>query len=194
MRTHHSVYDTVLEEDERKDEDREEDLHKDKLTLTECTLALLIALGCVSLHAIFLVEEIPFIVEQGRVSDNFMGLILVPLVEKFAEHLTAIDEAWDNQMNFALVHVLGATIQTALMNAPLVVLVGWGIGKEMSLNFGRRCHSHLRSFLELTCGAYRSLYDRGVLPSHPRGRKFPEVRYSSVPPADLCGLSTTTDH
>ncbi len=136
MRTHHSIYDKVLEDDEQKDEDRQMDLAKDKLTLTECIIALLIALACVSLHAIFLVEEIRYIVDEKGVSDNFMGLILVPLVEKFAEHLTAIDEAYDNQMNFALVHVLGATIQTALLNAPLVVIVGWGIGKEMSLNFG----------------------------------------------------------
>lgn len=136
MRTHHSIYDKVLEDDEQKDEDRHMDLAKDKLTLTECIIALLIALACVSLHAIFLVEEIRYIVDEKGVSDNFMGLILVPLVEKFAEHLTAIDEAYDNQMNFALVHVLGATIQTALLNAPLVVIVGWGIGKEMSLNFG----------------------------------------------------------
>ena len=64
-----------------------------------------------------------------------MGLILVPLVEKAAEHLTAVDEAWDNQMNFALAHILGATIQTALFNSSLVVIVGWGLGKAMDLNF-----------------------------------------------------------
>ena len=64
-----------------------------------------------------------------------MGLILVPVVEKAAEHLTAVDEAWDDQMNFALSHVLGATIQTALLNAPLVVIVGWGLGKPMNLHF-----------------------------------------------------------
>jgi Ca2+:H+ antiporter len=38
-------------------------------------------------------------------------------------------------MNLALSHVLGATIQTALLNAPLVVLAGWGLGKNMDLNF-----------------------------------------------------------
>ena len=64
-----------------------------------------------------------------------MGLILVPLVEKAAEHLTAVDEAWDNQMNFALAHILGATIQTALFNSALVVIVGWGLDKAMDLNF-----------------------------------------------------------
>ncbi|KAK0108799.1 hypothetical protein ONS96_002643 [Cadophora gregata f. sp. sojae] len=74
-------------------------------------------------------------VEEYHVSDAFMGLILVPIVEKAAEHLTAMDEAWDNQMNFALSHVLGATIQTALFNAPLTIIVAWGLHKPMDLNF-----------------------------------------------------------
>lgn len=61
---------------------------------------------------------------------------MLPLVEKAAEHLTAIDEAWDGQMNFALYHCLGPSIQTALFNAPLVVLVGWLTNKpDMDLNF-----------------------------------------------------------
>jgi Ca2+:H+ antiporter len=76
-----------------------------------------------------------FIVEHRGISDSFMGLILVPVIEKASEHITAMDEAYDNQMNFALSHVLGASIQTALLNTPLVVLAGWGLGKHMSLNF-----------------------------------------------------------
>lgn len=169
MRSHHNIYDDVLGADEEKDVDRHKDLKKDKLTLTECIFALVIALTCVSLLAVFLgkrswplsayyihqltkhitVEGIRYIVGRGAVSDSFMGLILVPLVEKFAEHLTAIDEAHDNQvqssvtdhafdltannhqMNFALAHVLGATIQTALLNSSLVVIVGWGLNKTM---------------------------------------------------------------
>jgi len=66
---------------------------------------------------------------------SFVGLILVPLVEKAAEHITAVDEAWDNQMNLALAHVLGSSIQTALFNTPLVVIVGWGLAIDMDLNF-----------------------------------------------------------
>ena len=80
-------------------------------------------------------ENIEYIVNERGVSDLFMGLILVPLVEKVAEHLTAIDEAWDDQMNFALAHVLGATVQTAMFNSSLVVIVGWGLNKAMDLNF-----------------------------------------------------------
>lgn len=93
LRSHHGLYDEVLKYDEAQDEDRLEELRRTKLTLTESIVAIVISVTCVSLHAVFLVQEIPPIVERG-VSDNFMGLILVPLVEKAAEHLTAIDEAW----------------------------------------------------------------------------------------------------
>ena len=98
LRSHHGLYDELLEADEINDADRHKDLAKDKLTFTECLVALAIALACVSMIAVFLVLEIEPVISQGRVSDAFMGLILVPLVEKFAEHLTAIDEAWDNQV------------------------------------------------------------------------------------------------
>ncbi|KAF2091463.1 putative vacuolar cation/proton exchanger 2 [Saccharata proteae CBS 121410] len=134
-RSHHGLYDEVFEQDELKDRDRQKDLTKDKLTLFESLTALAISITCVSMIAVFLVEEIHFIVEARKISDSFIGLILVPLVEKAAEHLTAVDEAYDNQMNFALAHVLGACIQTALLNTPLVVFVGWGLGKGMDLQF-----------------------------------------------------------
>lgn len=95
--SHDNIFKEVLEADEEADRDRHRDLAKDKLTLTECVVAILLALAFISLIAVFLVEEIEFVVEHG-VPDNFLGLILVPLVEKAAEHLTAVDEAYDNQI------------------------------------------------------------------------------------------------
>ncbi|EHK20248.1 Ca2+ transporter [Trichoderma virens Gv29-8] len=135
-RTHHGIYHAIFEMDEERDRDGHKDAAKDKLTMTECIVALSIAVALVTLIAITLVLQIEHIIEKSKVSDAFMGLILVPLVEKFAEHITAIDEAWDNQMNFALSHVLGATLQTALFNAPLVVIVAWGLEKTLDLEFG----------------------------------------------------------
>ncbi|KAI1470861.1 uncharacterized protein F4812DRAFT_281438 [Daldinia caldariorum] len=135
MHTHHGIYDAIFEDDEERDVDRHKDRAKAKLTFTECVIALAVSVTLVTFIAIALVQEITPIVEQGHVSDPFMGLILVPLVEKAAEHLTSIDEAWDNQINFALSHCIGATIQTAMLNAPLVIIVGWGYGFPMDFNF-----------------------------------------------------------
>jgi len=134
-RTHHGIYDAVFIADEERDADKHLEHVHHRLTFTECVLALAVSIALVTLIAIALVDQIPLLVEERHVSDAFVGLILIPLVEKAAEHLTAIDEAYDNQMNFALSHVLGATLQTALFNAPLVVIVGWGLDKPMGLNF-----------------------------------------------------------
>ncbi|GKT85208.1 Ca2+ transporter [Colletotrichum tofieldiae] len=134
-RTHHGIYDAIFEHDEQRDHDKRKDINKPKLTLTECVIALVISITLVTFMAIYLVEQIHPIVLKHGISDHFMGLILVPLVEKAAEHLTAVDEAWDNQMNFALSHVLGATLQTALLNGPLVVIVAWGLHKHMDIVF-----------------------------------------------------------
>jgi Ca2+:H+ antiporter len=82
--SHDGLFHEIYEADEHKDLDRHEELRKPKLTLTEAFVALIISLACVSLIAIFLVQEIPFMVEERGVSDAFVGLILIPLVEKIA--------------------------------------------------------------------------------------------------------------
>ena len=60
--------------------------------------------------------------------------VVASYANMLTEHLTAIDEAWDNQMNFALAHVLGASIQTALLNTPLVVIVAWCLSPAVALD------------------------------------------------------------
>ena len=133
--THHGIFDAIFVEEELRDDDRREELRMHRLTFTEVVVALAVSITLVAIIAIILVDHIHYLVSERHVSDAFVGLILVPLVEKAAEHLTAVDEAYDNQMNFALSHVLGATLQTALFNGPLVVIVGWGLGKPMGLDF-----------------------------------------------------------
>lgn len=133
--THHGIYHDIFVEDELRDDDRHRDMMRHRLTLTEVLIALAVSIALVAVMAIILVDQIHYLVVDRHVSDAFVGLILVPLVEKVGEHLLAVDEAYDNQMNFALSHVLGATLQTALFNGPLVVVVGWGLGKPMGLDF-----------------------------------------------------------
>lgn len=84
----------MLEFDEEQDEDKDKERERTKLTFSECIIAIAVSLTCVCMSAVFLVQEIEHMVTEEGVSDSFMGLILVPVVEKAAEHLTAIDEAW----------------------------------------------------------------------------------------------------
>jgi Ca2+:H+ antiporter len=169
MKSHHSIYDDILEDDEANDADRHRDLAKPKLTLTESIVALALAITFVSMMAVFLVQNIEPIVENHGVSDSFVGLILVPLVEKAAEHITAIDEAWDNQMNFALSHILGASIQTALLNTPLAVIVGWGLVCHLRLHL-KGINLFANEIAESThVPELRAIRCRRPHPRHPRG-------------------------
>jgi Ca2+:H+ antiporter len=89
-KSHDGLFAEIYEIDELKDADRHKDLRKPKLTLTESILALVIALACVSLIAVFLVDQIHYMVKERHVSDAFIGLILIPLVEKVAGRLSPI--------------------------------------------------------------------------------------------------------
>ncbi|KAG0138836.1 Sodium/calcium exchanger protein-domain-containing protein [Tuber indicum] len=135
LATHHSEFDQALYESEQRNKDRADNIRRENLTIGEAAFLTFMSLAFVTLHAVFLVEQIHWIVSHKHVSDAFMGLILVPLVEKAAEHLKGIDEAWDDAMDFALSHLLGSTIQTALLVSPIIVLVGWAAHKPFNLNF-----------------------------------------------------------
>ncbi|KAK6501448.1 hypothetical protein TWF481_009286 [Arthrobotrys musiformis] len=135
LKTHSTTFHHVLEQAEKADADGHKERYRRKLSLLEAIFLTLVGLTLVSFCAYFMVQEIPYIVETRHISDPFMGLILVPLIEKAAEHLTALDEAWDRQMDLALSHCLGATVQTALLVSPIVVIVGWAKGLNMDLNF-----------------------------------------------------------
>lgn len=116
----------MLAGDQEKDTDRKRDLAKDKFTLTECIIALVISLTLVTMVAIFLVSEIEPMVEDYGVPDQFMGLILVPLVEKAAEHLTSIDEARDDQMvSLDIILQIGARPDLARRISPYST--AWGL-------------------------------------------------------------------
>ena len=69
MRSHHGIIDEMLESDERKDVDAMHDIRKEKLTLTESLVALALSITCVSMIAVFLVDEIEFIVFERGVKD-----------------------------------------------------------------------------------------------------------------------------
>jgi len=69
MRTHHGLYEDLFEGDEHKDEDRHTDLKKDKLTFVESVVGILLALTIVSLVAVFLVQQIHYLVEFRHISD-----------------------------------------------------------------------------------------------------------------------------
>lgn len=67
----------------------------------------------------------------------FAGVFLLALVGNAAELINAVRFARADQMDLAIGITVGASTQVALLVAPLLVLAGWGMGRDMNLLFSR---------------------------------------------------------
>ncbi|KAI1098311.1 Calcium/proton exchanger [Jackrogersella minutella] len=90
----------------------------------------------IALCAEGMVSGIQAITSTGAVSEEFVGLILLPIVGNACEHATAVTVAIKDKMDLAIGVAIGSSMQVALLLIPLLVIIGWGMGKEdMTLAF-----------------------------------------------------------
>ncbi|OAA55320.1 calcium/sodium antiporter [Niveomyces insectorum RCEF 264] len=111
--------------------------HGEYLALSRraAVLTLLITTGLVAACAEFMVGSIKGLVATSSVGEVFIGLIILPIVGNAAEHVTAVMVAMKNKMDLAIGVAVGSSIQIALFMTPLVVILGWIIGRDMTLYF-----------------------------------------------------------
>jgi Ca2+:H+ antiporter len=76
------------------------------------------------------VDSINEITKEGGISKTFVGLILLPIVGNAAEHATAVTVAVKDKMDLAIGVAVGSSMQIALLVLPLVVVIGWIMGKS----------------------------------------------------------------
>ncbi|MER3481403.1 MAG: calcium/proton exchanger [Meiothermus sp.] len=87
----------------------------------------------VAVMAELLVGSLEAATETLNLSEFFVGIILIPLVGNAAEHFAAVSFALKNKMDLSVQIAIGSSLQIALLVAPLLVLLGWGIGKPLDL-------------------------------------------------------------
>lgn len=115
-------------------EDMDEEAEEPQLHIAVAWGTLAGATAIIGICAEFMVDGIDSI--TGAVSEEFVGLILLPIVGNAAEHATAVTVAVKDKMDLAIGVAVGSSMQIALLVLPLIVVVGWIMGKEaMTLSF-----------------------------------------------------------
>ncbi|KAH7647008.1 calcium antiporter [Cryptosporidium bovis] len=89
----------------------------------------------ISVISEFLMESISGFVSEWGFSENFIGVILLPLVGNAAEHITAVSVAIKNKVDLTMGVAVGSSTQIALFVVPFSVIVGWLLCKPMTLSF-----------------------------------------------------------
>ncbi|KAF2144868.1 uncharacterized protein K452DRAFT_265291 [Aplosporella prunicola CBS 121167] len=112
-----------------------EELEAPEMSRTSAIVMLLITTGLVAVCADFMSDAIEPMVETTGISQAFIGLIILPIVGNAAEHVTAVTVAAKNKMDLAIGVAVGSSIQIAIFVTPFIVILGWIMGKEMSLYF-----------------------------------------------------------
>ncbi|KAF4615498.1 hypothetical protein D9613_002742 [Agrocybe pediades] len=92
--------------------------------------------GLPNLHVIVLVvASIEEFAERYHVPKAFIGLILLPIVANAAEHVTSVWMAMKDQMELTITISVGSSIQISSFVVPLLVIIGWISGHELTLFF-----------------------------------------------------------
>ncbi|GFF90262.1 vacuolar calcium ion transporter [Aspergillus udagawae] len=136
LRSHTQLFEEVpdgLGPDAENQADHEEEEHI--LSPLAATITLVIVTVLVAVCADYLVGSIDSIVEKTGMSRTFIGLILIPIVGNAAEHVTAVVVAWKGKMDLAIGVAIGSSLQIALFVTPFLVIMGWILNVEMTLNF-----------------------------------------------------------
>lgn len=126
LKTHASLF---------QDETSEDDIEQPDLSAPAAAVLLGISTVVTSFATDALIEAIKGTVDTWKVSREFVGIIMLPIIGNAAEHYTAITMAMRNKMDLSLGVAAGSSCQMGLLVTPFTVLVGWAFGVEMSLNF-----------------------------------------------------------
>lgn len=102
--------------------------------LSSSTVLILATLG-VAKCSDYLVDSIDGFVDTLGVSRGFVGLIIVPIVGNGSCFVATIQWARTNKIDLTVSVLVGSILQISLFVTPVLVLVGWVIGKPMSLQF-----------------------------------------------------------
>ncbi|KAF8890314.1 hypothetical protein CPB85DRAFT_1441207 [Mucidula mucida] len=117
-----------IEEGVNSDCGEDDEKETPEMNLTVAIGVLIAATGLTYVTAEALTDSLEGIGQTGAVSTEWLGLILLAIVSNAAEHVTAVFVAYRNKVDLALVLI-------ALFVVPLLVLIGWMIGKPLSLLF-----------------------------------------------------------
>ncbi|KAJ6490662.1 Sodium/calcium exchanger protein-domain-containing protein [Mycena vitilis] len=116
-------------------EAEEQEAEEPEMSVVSAGVALLATTVVTSFCADYLVASIEETAERYSIPKPFIGLILLPIVANAAEHVTSVWMAMKGQMELTIGICVGSSIQIATFVVPLLVIVGWISGHELTLFF-----------------------------------------------------------
>lgn len=115
------------------EEDEEEEEKKlPNVSLPTSVICLVLCTTLIAFNTLFATNSLDGLFQQTGISRTFVGIVLLPLLSNDA---TVIVPAVKDAMDQVLLLTVGKCLQTILVVTPLLILLGWIMGKDMNLSF-----------------------------------------------------------
>lgn len=92
------------------------------------------ALGIIVCTNIF-IQSMGDAARIAHVSTNFIATILIPFISNSPEGVAVIAVSRSGNVDFAISIIVGSILQIGLLAIPVLVVFGWIIDQDMTLNF-----------------------------------------------------------
>ncbi len=110
-----------------------------KFAINKSVIESAITLICISVLLYFISDKLVFnireLTKHYKVSQEFMGIILIPLLGNIGENVSTVMCAMKNKVDMSLETAIGSSIQISLFVTPLLVIFSSFMGLSMTLLF-----------------------------------------------------------
>jgi len=116
-------------------EDDEDDEETPRMGLSTTIALLGIVTVILGITTSSLVNSIDGLTSNGRIGKAFVGLIVSPIAGNIVEYAEHAVSSTKNKLYHSMNIAMGSSIQMALFVIPLMVVLGWILGKPLTLLF-----------------------------------------------------------
>lgn len=97
--------------------------------------ALVAIIALAILCAKYLIISVPGLVASSRITATFTGLVILPVITHLCKYIKTSVIAYQGHPEIAVAMTLGSSVDVAFFTLPVLVLIGWLIGKPMTMEF-----------------------------------------------------------
>jgi Ca2+:H+ antiporter len=111
------------------------EVEKPRLSLASSVILLLLATAIVAVLSELLIESIAEAVSALRLTQFFVGVVIIAVIGNVPEHASAVVSAKKDSMDLSVTISIGSATQIALFVGPVLVFASFLLGSPMSFVF-----------------------------------------------------------
>ncbi|MBU3191108.1 calcium/proton exchanger [Clostridium bowmanii] len=132
--THNNLF--VISED---NEEEKITIKEKRITINKKAVESTITLICISVLLYFISDKLIYnirdFIKNYNISQEFIGIILIPFLGNIGENVSTIMSAMKNKVDMSLETAIGSSIQISLFVTPVLVIFSCFMGLNMTLLF-----------------------------------------------------------